>query len=173
MIVLDEIVKTIKPRNVYIRWSPEEFDKLMNIVKMKSAGSYPKDWNAIAEAMGGGRNYKQCRDKYNQTWPLESLLILFELVTKYGSSLSEIAKHMPERKEMDIKNKLEWANKNGGLESCIEKEQKKLNKRAKNICKDIDIEEYLVQNARELGPEHQMKQLSFYQELPSHQILRC
>lgn len=91
------------------RFTKEEDDLLRDLVESHKEKF---DWNQIASMMPG-RTTRQCRDRYanylrpqlvNGAWTKEEDQLLEEMYEKYGPQWSKIARHFPNRSDVNIKN---------------------------------------------------------------------
>lgn len=93
-------------------WLPKEDDALKSLVQ-----KYSFSWKKISrimESMGMERSTKQVRDRYfnkldprisNDSWREEEDVSLLKLYKKHGKSWCKIAREMPGRTEMMVKNR--------------------------------------------------------------------
>jgi hypothetical protein len=113
--VLHERERQRRPANF---WSPEESEKLLEIINKSEYG--PKKWKLIAKtlnaATGGNKTPSQCSQHYHRViapginkgaWTKEEDEKLLQLYKQYGSCWSLVCRHMPNRTDTQCARR--WA----------------------------------------------------------------
>lgn len=99
----------MKQKSIKIKFTPEEDEKLRNLVQAHGTNS----WNLIAGLMGN-RNARQCRERWknyvnpelrNEPWTLEEDKLLVEKYEEYGPKWNKIAKHFVNRSDNSLRNR--------------------------------------------------------------------
>ena len=119
--------------NKHKKFSPEEDEKLMYLVKING----PRQWRKIAQSVEG-RTGRQCRDRYRNylaptinksKWTNEEDRLLVEKVKEYGSSWSKIAPFFAGRTSSSIKNRWYFKISPNYVNVLKDKKEKKLNEK--------------------------------------------
>nr|QSD99633.1 MYB family transcription factor [Melilotus albus] len=91
-------------------WTTDEDMELVKLVKQHGL----KKWSQIARSMNGGRDAKQCRERWRNhlfpnikkdSWTPEEDMILIKTHWKVGNKWAEISKRLSGRSENSIKNR--------------------------------------------------------------------
>lgn len=99
----------MKQKNIKIKFTPEEDEKLKNLVQTHGTNC----WTLIAGLMGN-RNARQCRERWknyvnpelrNEPWTLEEDKLLVEKYEEYGPRWNKIAKHFANRSDNSLRNR--------------------------------------------------------------------
>ena len=99
----------VKPKNVKLKFTPEEDDRLRWLVQQHGTNS----WNLIAKLMGN-RNARQCRERWknyvnpelrNEPWNQEEDRLLVEKYGEFGPRWNKIAKFFVNRSDNSLRNR--------------------------------------------------------------------
>ena len=91
-------------------WYADEDQRLMELVRQLGTSS----WTAIATQLGGGRNSKQCRERWHNhldpdvkkgPWSPEEDATIIEQQKVFGNQWARIAEFLPGRTDMSVKNR--------------------------------------------------------------------
>ena len=91
-------------------WGAEEDARLTALVAVHGV----KAWKVVGEAIGGGRNGKQCRERWHNhldpdvrkgPWSSEEDAVVLESHRLVGNAWARIAERLPGRTDMAVKNR--------------------------------------------------------------------
>lgn len=105
-------VFAVDPSNKRKKWSPDEDEKLRAGVSQLGENS----WKRVSEEFVCTRSPRQCRERWryylstneDTPWDYYSDDLLLELYEKYGPKWEFIAQFIPDKSEMNIKNRYHY-----------------------------------------------------------------
>lgn len=90
-------------------WSPSEDQMILDLIQ-----KYGKNWAQISRMIGGARSGRQIRDRYlnilnpkinKKQWTVQEDELLLKLYQQHGRKWVQIAKYIPGRSEVMVKNR--------------------------------------------------------------------
>ena len=127
-------------------WSKEEDDRLKSIVLADG----PRNWTKVAMQLPG-RIGKQCRERWHhhldpdvvkKKWTVNEDILIFNLIKRFQTSWSEIARHVNGRSDNQIKNRYNSNLKRRIADGSLEELSKKYDEQG-NLIEEEPIQREL------------------------------